>query len=282
LNFVNNLTNQLIKAKNILDFYIRSNLHVGLAAGCLTWITLYNWGFRNSWIILFVIASTVLSYNFIRLQRKNELAYPYQNWMKRNSKIISSALIINVILVLLLSFQLRFSALMILIPSVMITFFYAAKISGKNRFTLREVRGIKIVAIALVWALVTVFFPLLQEQVSFDNNAWITFVQRFLFVFAITIPFDIRDLHLDQKEIKTLPLMFGTQLAKYLGYGALFVFILLELGKTKDHQNMLVTILIAIISSFFLYKSETENQKYFFSFWVESIPIIWLLLTLFL
>ncbi len=282
LNFVNNLTNHLIKNKNILDFYVRSNLHVGLAAGCLTWITLDNWGFKSYTTVLFVITSTVLSYNFIRLQRKNELAYPYQNWINRNNKIISLAMIINAILVLLLFFQLRFNALMILIPSAVITFFYASKISGKNRLTLREVRGIKIVAIALVWSLVTVIFPLLQEQVPTDNNVWITFVQRFLFVFTITLPFDIRDLDLDRKEIKTLPLILGTKLTKYLGYGALFIFILLEFGKTKDCQNILVTILVAIISSLFLYRSETENQPYFFSFWVESIPIIWLLLTIFL
>jgi len=280
LNFVYDMANPLKEAKNILDFYIRSNLHVGLAAGCLTWITLYEEGFSNFNTIIFVIMSTVLSYNFIRLKRQNELEYSYKNWMEKNRKSIWLVFLLSAVLVLILSFQLRWSAFLILIPSFVITFFYGSKVSGNSSLTLREVAGFKIVTIALVWALVTVLFPLLQEQISFDKNTWIIFVQRFLFVFAITIPFDIRDLHIDQKELKTLPLVFGTQFAKYLGFAALFIFIWLEFSKTKDQQNLFVTILIAFISSVFLQKSKAESQPYFASFWVEAIPIIWFLLIL--
>ena len=280
MNFAFNLSNPLKVAKNIVDFYIRSNLHVGLAAGCLTWITLYERGFSNVNTLIFVITSTVLSYNFIRLKRQNELEFSYQNWMEKNRNPIWFISLICALIVLGLSFQIKSSAFLILIPSVVITFFYGSRISKNSRLTLRDLAGIKIVTIALVWALVTVLFPLLQEQSSFDKNTWITFAQRFLFVFAITIPFDIRDLHIDQKEMKTLPLIFGTQFSKYVGFGALFFFVWLEFGKTKDQQDLPVTLLMAIISSVFLYKSKTDNHTYFASFWVEAIPIIWVLLLL--
>lgn len=200
--------------------------------------------------------------------------------MEKNRKSIWLVSLICVFSVITLSFQLRLSTFLILVPSAMITFFYGSRISGNSGLTLREVAGFKILTIALVWALVTVLFPLLQEHFSFDKNTWITFVQRFLFVFAITIPFDIRDLHIDQKELKTLPLVFGTQFAKYMGFGALLIFILLEFSKTKDQQNFPATMLIAFISSVFLQKSKTENQRYFVSFWVEAIPIIWFFLIL--
>ena len=280
MNFVLTLWNPVKVAKNIVDFYIRSNLHVGLAAACLTWITLDVVGFSNVNTLIFVMTSTVLSYNFIRLQRQNELEFSYQNWVEKNRNPIWVISLICAVLVLALSFQIKSSAFLILIPSVVITFFYGSRISKNSRLTLRDLAGIKIVTIALVWALVTVLFPLLQEQSSFDKNTWITFAQRFLFVFAITIPFDIRDLHIDQKEMKTLPLIFGTQFSKYVGFGALFFFVGLEFGKTKDQQDLAVTLLMAIISSVFLYKSKTENQTYFASFWVEAIPIIWVLLLL--
>lgn len=280
MNFVLTLWNPVKVAKNIVDFYIRSNLHVGLAAACLTWVTLDVLGFSNVNTLIFVMTSTVLSYNFIRLQRQNELEFSYQNWVEKNRNPIWAISLICAVLVLTLSFQLKSSAFLILIPSALITFFYGSKISKNSRLTLRDIAGIKIVTIALVWALVTVLFPLLQEQLSFDKNTWITFVQRFLFVFAITIPFDIRDLQIDRKGMKTLPLFFGTQLAKYIGFTALFIFTGLEFGKTQDQQNLVITLLIALLSSIFLHKSNTENPKYFASFWVESIPMIWALLRL--
>ena len=280
MNFVLTLWNPVKVAKNIVDFYIRSNLHVGLAAACLTWITLDVVGFSNVNTLIFVMTSTVLSYNFIRLQRQNELESSYQNWVEKNRNPIWAISLICAVLVLTLSFQLKSSAFLILIPSALITFFYGSKISKNSRLTLRDIAGIKIVTIALVWALVTVLFPLLQEQLSFDKNTWITFVQRFLFVFAITIPFDIRDLQIDRKGMKTLPLFFGTQFAKYIGFTALFIFTGLEFGKTQDQQNLVITLLIALLSSIFLHKSSTENPKYFASFWVESIPMIWALLRL--
>lgn len=75
----------------------------------------------------------------------------------------------------------------------------------KNLHLLRNIPGLKLFLIAFSWAGITVLFPLIQNYMSIRITDWITFIQRFLFVLVITIPFDIRDINYDNNELKTLP-----------------------------------------------------------------------------
>jgi hypothetical protein len=46
--------------------------------------------------------------------------------------------------------------------------------------------------------------------------------------------------------------------------------------------NFLALILILVITGVFILKSEIEQHPYFSSFWVESVPIFWLVILLLL
>ncbi|MBY0424525.1 MAG: UbiA family prenyltransferase, partial [Cytophagales bacterium] len=78
---------------------------------------------------------------------------------------------------------------------------------------LRDLPYMKIFSIAFVWSASTILLPMAKypEYVAFGHWAGI-FVERFVFVFAITIPFDIRDMEEDRKSgIKTIPLLLGVK-----------------------------------------------------------------------
>ncbi len=125
-------------------------------------------------------------------------------------------------------------------------------------------------------------FPLINYSIEVESNEIITFIQRFLFIVSITIPFDIRDLNFDNKNLKTLPQVIGIQKSKVVGLFFLMLFLGLEFLKNSTEANYRINFIIALISLFFLLKATQDQNKYYSAFFVESIPMIWLLLLVFI
>ena len=123
----------------------------------------------------------------------------------------------------------------------------------------------------------TVFLPLTLEGKSWREFSLIYGLQRYIFVIAATLPFEIRDLKLDHPNLSTWPQRWGVKKTKILGLILLIFFIFLEALFTFS-SRFEVTAMIAIILMFFILLSKKEQPKYFSSFWVEGIPILWLLL----
>ncbi len=97
--------------------------------------------------------------------------------------------------------------------------------SGGKWIRLRDIRYIKIFMIALVWAVMTAWLPALESGVGAIPEAFLLSIERFLFVLAITLPFDIRDAHVDRLAgLKTIPHVLGSDGTKMLAYLLLAVF----------------------------------------------------------
>ncbi|NOQ92055.1 MAG: hypothetical protein GQ552_04975 [Flavobacteriaceae bacterium] len=140
----------------------------------------------------------------------------------------------------------------------------------------------KLFLIAITWSAVTVLLPLKNTEISFSSDVWLIFIQRFLFLFAVTIPFDIRDVDFDNPEIKTIPQTLGTQKSKIIGVLALFLFFIIEfLRDLKNESTLLITMFITVISMLFLIFSNKKQNQFYTSFWIESLPIVWFLLMFF-
>ena len=168
-----------------------------------------------------------------------------------------------------------------LIPFGLFTIFYVVPFSHftNSNKSLRTLGGIKIFLIAFSWAGVTVLFPLVDYNMPVTADALVLFLQRFLFVLVITIPFDIRDLNYDIDSLKTLPQVLGVEKVKKLGLFLLMLFLGLNfLKSTVDHTQFRIELIVAVISLFFLTKSEVNQSNYYSAFFVECIPIIWWLL----
>lgn len=100
-----------------------------------------------------------------------------------------------------------------LVPLGAITIAYIVPIlPGPGRWRrLKDLPGVKIFVIALVWALATAALPAWRR--GFDPWAprvlWLS-AERALFIFTITLPFDVRDLGRDQAAgVITLPHLLG-------------------------------------------------------------------------
>lgn len=264
--------------KRLFQFYIFGNIHVAIATFCLVKITLLQYEIIENKTAMFVFFSTLVSYNLIRFLRISDIANWFSDWLRRNRKLLYLLTIISAVSVGYLIFQLKFNALLWLSPFVVFTFFYGVSLPIKNK-PLRKFAGMKSFLIAISYAGITVLFPLVQNDVEINIQVWIVFMQRFLFISMIIIPFDIRDLHVDSKSLKTLPQLFGVKMTKILGFIFGLIFVLLEFLKSSFVMNQLIIVLIVtVISSLFLIYSKENQSKYYSSFWVESLPIFWFLL----
>ena len=95
-------------------------------------------------------------------------------------------------------------------------------------------------------------------------------------MFVLTLPFEIRDLQYDESTLETLPQRVGVKKTKIIGVVILVLVLLLELFKDLINHNHLLSLgIIMSVLLVFLLNSEKKQSKYFSSFWVESIPILW-------
>ncbi len=267
------------RIKNILNFYIFSNIHVALATFCLTKITLLEIGISENKTAWFVFFSTLISYNVIRFLRFDKIENWFQKWFETNKKYLFILTSFSLLFLIYFTFQLRLKALLVLFPFSLLTFFYVFPV---KKYSLRNVAGLKLFLIAISWAGITVLFPLVQNHITLRIVDYITFLQRFLFVIAISIPFDIRDFNYDAKSLKTLPQQIGIEKSKFVGIILLLLFFFLEFFKTDySSQNIISLLVIMVFSSVLLLKSNVNQSKYYSAFFVESIPVIWFLMLFF-
>ncbi len=268
--------------KRTFQFYIFSNIHVALAVTCLVKITLVGEGISENYTPLFVFFSTVVAYNLIRFFRFSDLPRWIRTWLKGNRKILYGLTITSSIVVLILTFQMQIKALLWLFPFAVFTIFYALPLPFKKG-PLRNLPGIKIFLISISFAGITVFFPLVQNDILINSNAWVIFIQRFVFVVLITIPFDIRDMNNDIESLKTLPQKYGAINIKLFGFLLGVVFFSMEFLKDQMNSNDInIVLIISVVSVLFLIFANEKQVKYYCSFWVEAIPIYWFLIYLLL
>lgn len=266
--------------KRILNFYINSSIHVALAAVSLTWVSLIQLEItHNKNLLFFIFFATITGYNFVKYFGVAKFHHRrLADWLKA-IQIFSFMSFIGMCYYAL---KLQFNTLSILSLLGIITFLYAIPLLPMRYFidhqkNLRQISGLKIYLIALVWTFTTVFLPLVEADIVLNADAIITSVQRFVFVIVLMLPFEIRDLNYDSLKLATIPQKIGIKNTKIIGILLLIVFSVLEYFKDELTGNSIFsTSLIITIILIFLICSNKKQSKYYSALWVESLPIIWL------
>lgn len=269
--------------KQGFEFYVFGNIHVALAAYCLTKITLLNFDIQNESLALFVFFSTILSYNLIRFFQLEKINSMTAIWIRANRKVL---LLLNIFVVaglLYFAMNLRMEGFIAIFPFFIATVFYVLPFKNKAK-GLRHVPGLKLFLIAFAWAGITLHFPIEEAGLLQISNQWIYFVQRFLFIVAITIPFDIRDAQFDLPDLATIPQIFGIENAKIIAVASLFLFLgidyfVLDVSSEVFSVDLIITVVSALLIGF----TSPHRNRFYTAFWLESLPIVWyILLVLFL
>lgn len=217
-----------------LRLLINSNIYIALAGVALTMATQVQIGISPHWHpYLFLIFFAILfEYNLHRLitilTNKDALKSDKHKWVTGNLKKFYALVIFSVLGFIIAVIEAKLKVLLTLAPIAALTLFYSTPLSkgAKGIFRLRQIPYLKIFLISFTWAIVTVLLPVIHSEKTFnDFHLSAVIVERFLFVFAITIPFDIRDTEADSQEgLRTIPLKIGEQKSIRLSITALVLF----------------------------------------------------------
>lgn len=266
---------KLIQIWRVLIF---SNVMIALAAASQSLLTYQVLGLSVNWyVVILEFCSTLLLYNFsLYLSMPGEQSdspFIRTKWFQKNKGAIAVFSFFALLVLLYCLYSLHIYTYFLLGAVGLLSLGYALpilRIKGKT-VTFRQIAGLKVFLIAFVWALSSVGLPV-TESIDTPSEVLPTplimywFCLEFLFVLAITLPFDIRDVKQDQYyHLKTIPTMLGVEKTKALCYFILLIHFLILLLANVDLSVksglVLVDIMVLSIFYFFIFKNKNANYE---------------------
>lgn len=277
---------------SILDFLLFSNVFIAICAVAQALVTYHLLHAPPSqYVLAFLFFSTLLIYNVAVLlaKPKNPQKSPFRRvrWIFSHYRLnISITLIAILCIVPLGLFYLSFQSqlLMGFIGLLAVAYNIPFLSFNNKKIGLRNIPGIKLFLIGFVWAGSCVLLPIvelesvksaLQIQVPLSETVLLT-AKRFLFICAITVPFDIRDLFQDKLyELKTIPVMLGEKKA-WIFCQALLVVYLILLVLFTHHINLDVIglTLTILLTGWLIFKSNLKRNEYYYFFYLDGTMLL--------
>ncbi|MBO6586236.1 MAG: hypothetical protein JJ953_09050 [Gracilimonas sp.] len=260
--------------RSIFDFYLQSSIHVGLAVMALAALSVMQFGFvPEPTLLLFIWLGTICGYNFVKYAGISN---------RHHLEITKNVLLIRIFTVCCFAGFLYFGRLLPVyiwyptgIVGVLTVLYTVPFFRQKN---LRSFKGFKVLVIAAVWVGFTVVLPLQYHYMNFwSERVLLQSTEVFLFVIVLMLPFEIRDLKYDKPGLSTIPQIFGITKTKWLGTAlAGVIALLIYLQKYVYASYLPVNVCVLGLLLLAVWFSRENQGRYYASFWVESIPIIWL------
>lgn len=223
---------------------------------------------------LFIFCATFLAYNLPVITKYVK--------SPREHKIFISLYAFFSFLVLYISIGFGMIKFIYLLHLGIISFAYNYPFKS-NRWVFLPTRSIpflKIILIAYVWASIGSILPLFQFDIkpSFHHELGV-FIIQFLFIAAITLPFDIRDFSRDKDDhIKTIPGFFGIRVTRIAGIIVSACYIMVSI---LTLQSAIPFIIIGFVMMILILHSKEERKDIYYTGIIDGFIIIyWLILYL--
>jgi len=267
--------------KRFWDFLLFGNVYVALGAACLvqsssTQLQLNDVLIPYSFLVFF---ATLFVYNFQRIfykpQQNTTLHSVRRIWIFNNASLIKVLALIGFTGVSVSFFYVDKHLIFYLSPLLILCLAYFIPI-----VKLRKHPFLKLFTLVSVWTIVTAVVPILLKNQSLTDLKNIFHICiRFCFMLAICIPFDIRDLKIDEAdEISTLPHLLGENKTRRF---AIFFMILYEALIVAAYCFQFLTfpvfaalILSAIINTVLVALSSSKRSEYFFVAGIDGTMIL--------
>ena len=220
------------------DLLLYSSLWIGLCAAAQVWLTIYlltgNAPDVADPYLWFVLSSTIVLYSIHRLVGISRVGkFNEQGRFAVIVQFRSHILVYGIIAAIAATFcfwHLPHHTMKALILPTIISLGYVLPILTEKK-RLRDLPMIKIFLIAATWGALVTVVPIYRE-VPLDNAAmFAVFMERMLFIFAITLPFDIRDMEIDRiSGVRTIVHMIGPQRTRWLAMSVMFISAILNVA----------------------------------------------------
>lgn len=196
----------------------------------------------------------------------NKLRPIQSYWVENNKSTIGiikwSSFFISFIISLLIF---NLSQILLSIPFFLVVLFYKKKTSllkGLRAFPL-----IKIFVISLCWSWVCSVLP--QIFIKSNNLDWVNVLFIFVFIVAITIPFDIRDINGDSKSMLTIPILFGKNISVLLS----IILVCLCMAPFFIDGNLEMLVYLTLVNLVLIPTLYTSNE-YYYLFIIDGLLVL--------
>lgn len=256
---------------------IYTNVLIALAASAQCLLTYFVLSKPAYWpIVLIEGAATLLLYNaslwLSRPQQPEASPYERTRWVFSHIRLFWFISGISTVLLLYSLLHIHWYTFVLLAAIGMLSLAYSLPIFriGGHVGGLRQVPGLKLFHIAVVWSLSSVGLPVVELWATGVPVTWIVAnylgVLKILFLVICTLPFDIRDMKQDSYyHLKTIPHMIGARKSKILCYLFLFVHVLLVIVApyTIGVKVGLIStnVLIFLLFRFYLFQNRDEYHN---------------------
>ena len=236
--------------------------------------------------LLFIATTAIYNFSILLSKPKNpeNSAQKRVRWFFSHYRLMVTLTVVPILLLAPLFFLVSVPARILLIFLAVLSFAYGLPLFavGDSKFGLRNIPGLKIFLITLVWTMSCVLLPILEAQARqmvtlslYDTTIFMA--KEFLFIGALAIPFDIRDIFEDkQSGLKTIAVAWGEKNAYFfceallLGYIALLLFFRVD-GFGADFWALIVSVVIA---GWLILRSKWEKNEYYYFFFLDGILIL--------
>jgi hypothetical protein len=272
--------------KRFIDLVLYSNFFIAVCAVAMTLQTqfLLQGFIELSPIVVLIFCATLAVYALHRLiglaKAKDFLGegrYFIANKFKSHILVYA---IIGMLVGVYYIFQISALLQIAIILPAFFSLGYVLPVFGKEKkMRLRDYSGLKIFLIAVIWAYVTVLLPALEIGVCNAQVGWML-LERGLFIFAMALPFDIRDLKIDgHNTVQTIPAWIGIPKTIQLAGCLLGLFALIAFF-TYSIMVFLALLMSAISTFYLIYLSPKQGHDYFFAALMDGTMIIQFVLVL--
>ncbi|MFM1876455.1 MAG: hypothetical protein RL266_2192 [Bacteroidota bacterium] len=282
--------------RGVFTYFVYGSWWVAICAACmgtLSWFELTdNW--LNAPLFIFILGCTLVVYNLNMLSGLKELRElgtesERHHWCLQHESLMKMTLALGLMLAGISIWFLHPHIWLFMIPLSLVALSYAAPMLKRNAklIRIREIGLWKIFLVAMVWSGMTVILPAIDDlgwQQLFSASSWVMAVERGIFILAITIPFDIRDLVNDSKKgVRTIPSLIGWFRSVLLAEALLLLFLFLVWWRIGTGQPMFWAYLVStLITMFGVSYSHPKRHDMYCSFWIEGTMMLQFLLVLLL
>ncbi|MBI2280115.1 MAG: UbiA family prenyltransferase [Bacteroidetes bacterium] len=229
-------------------------------------------------VLALIFCSTFFTYNFQRIYRLRSVDLLGRligirlGWMIRNRRKLFFASVFSVLMSFVFLIQLSIHVFLLIIPLSLFSMLYVIPfLPGKK--AIRNLPFAKIFIISVVWSVVMVAIPVVNYngfQGILKDSTVLLFLEQLIFIFAITLPFDVRDLRYDmESNIKTIPSSIGIKNTITLSHVLLIVFLVLKwiqyysLGQLTLSQFVATAITTSLTFIIIAFTSRKRGELFF-------------------
>lgn len=273
-----------------MSFLVFSNLFVAVCAASLVWATSIELGLPWAWVdpmVGLVFFATLLVYNLDRVSgtspedavapRDGDEGDRRHRWIARRRRVMIAMGGIGALGAAVCALMVPRHVFGALIPLGLISLTYSLPIlPGNPRRRLKDIPGLKIFLIAAVWGAATVSLPAWFRGVEPWRTAplWLA-AERTLFIFVITLPFDVRDMRKDAAAgVRTIPQVLGVAWTRRVAILGLCGF-MASATVRHEAQGMVWPLALSVMwTGALLARLAEDRSERYYTIWIEGTMLI--------